>query len=218
MKKVVSVSFKGNHKRYYFEALPFLKLNDKVVVETVRGIELGSITEEEKEIEEDKIIGELKPIIRKATDKDISDFEYNESQKEYLFNTAKEIIVNSHLEMKLLDAEYTLDKSKLIIYFSADERVDFRELVKSLAQSFKTRIELRQVGPRDASRIVGGLGICGRETCCKGFLGEIQNVTIKMAKNQNLALNPNSISGLCGKLLCCISYEEQLYPNKDKNE
>ena len=218
MPKVVSISFKGNSRKYYFEAKEDLHMGDKVIVDTIRGLELGSIIEEEKEIDDKEVVGELKPIIRKATDKDVSDYEKNQEIKPELFEKCKEIVADSGLEMKLLDAEYTLDRSKLIIYFAADKRIDFRELVKDLAANYRTRIELRQVGPRDASRITGGIGECGRELCCSSFLADIQNVTIKMAKNQNLALNPNTISGLCGKLLCCISFEDGAYIDKQKNQ
>lgn len=211
MPKVVSVTFAGNNKRYYFAPIEDLKKDEKVVVETIRGLEIGTITEEEKDIEDSEVIGDLKSVKRKAEEKDLEDYKRNLSEKPDILEKTKKIISEYKLDMKLLDAEYTLDRSKLTIYFSSEGRVDFRELVKELAYVYRTRIELRQVGPRDASRIVSGIGMCGREVCCSSFLGDIQNVTIKMAKNQNLALNPNSISGLCGKLLCCISYEDQSY-------
>jgi len=211
MPKVVSVAFKGNFKSYYFESIPNLNKDDYCVVETVRGIELGRITETEKEIKDEEVIGELKKVLRKATPKDLEDFESNQNAKEETNKKIKECIIKSGLEMKFLDSEFTLDKTKLLVYFTAENRVDFRDLVKDLASIFRTRIELRQVGPRDESRMISGIGICGRQCCCSKFLGDIQNVTIKMAKNQNLSLNPNSISGLCGKLLCCISYEDKVY-------
>lgn len=211
MPRVVSISFSGNHKLYYFGAIDGLSVGDFVVVETVRGIELGIVAKEAKDIADSEVIGELKNVIRKATDKDQRDHEANLAIKPELLVKVKEIVAGSKLDMKVLDAEYTLDKSKLIVYFSAEQRVDFRELVKDLAYNFKTRIELRQIGPRDAARLVGGIGECGRPICCSKFLGDVQNVTIKMAKNQNLALNPNTISGLCGKLLCCISFEDKQY-------
>ena len=225
MPRVVGVVFEGNNKKYYFGSITNLNKKDKVVVETARGFELATIIEEEKDINENEIIGELKNVQRKATVKDLEMYEENKAMKPRLFEEVKSIISRSELEMKLLEVTYTLDRTKLVVYFSADGRVDFRELVKDIAAVYKTRIELRQVGPRDASRIISGLGICGRETCCSSFLGEIQNVSIKMAKNQNLSLNPTAISGLCGKLLCCIGYEDSQYEpvntdsvyNKDEN-
>ncbi|MCR5741254.1 MAG: stage 0 sporulation family protein [Gammaproteobacteria bacterium] len=212
MKRIVSVCFEGNHKRYYFDPknLP-IELNGFVVVETIRGLELGKVVEGFKDVSDDEIVGELKPILRIATDEDIKSSEDNKLLKKEMLPKIKEVVRESKLDMKVLDVEYTLDRSKLIISFSADQRVDFRELVKTLASLYKTRIELRQIGPRDASRIVGGLGPCGRALCCSTFLGDMQNVTIKMAKNQDLSLNPITISGLCGKLLCCISYEDEMY-------
>lgn len=217
MANVVGVSFKGNNKKYYFGSITNLNIGDKVVVDTIRGLEIGTITQGYKEIKEEEIIGELKNVVRKATQKDLDDYEANLRDKPELYNGLKEIIDKSNLEMKFLDCEYTLDRTKLLVYFSAEGRVDFRELVKEIASVYKTRIELRQVGPRDASRIIGGIGICGMEVCCKKFLGDIQNVTIKMAKNQSLSLNPTAISGLCGKLLCCIYFEDFLY-SKDNGE
>ena len=211
MPRVVGVVFEGNNKKYYFGAITNLRLKDKVVVETARGLEVGTIIEEEKDIDDKDVVGELKMVQRKATVKDLENYEENKAMKPRLYEEIKTIILRSELEMKLLEVTYTLDRTKLVVYFSAEGRVDFRELVKDIASVYKTRIELRQVGPRDASRIISGIGICGREVCCSSFLGEIQNVTIKMAKNQNLSLNPTTISGLCGKLLCCISYEDSQY-------
>ncbi|MBP5343030.1 stage 0 sporulation protein [bacterium] len=216
MPKVVGVVFEGNNKKYYFGAITNLNPKDKVVVETARGLEVGTIVEGEKTIDDSEVIGELKMVQRKATLKDLEIFEENNSIKPRLYDEVKSIIERSELEMKLLEVSYTLDRTKLVVYFSADGRIDFRELVKDIASVYKTRIELRQVGPRDASRIISGLGICGREVCCSSFLGEMQNVTIKMAKNQNLSLNPTAISGLCGKLLCCIAYEEDQYEDIQK--
>jgi len=218
MPKVVGVAFKGNNKKYYFSPIENLNLGDKVVVDTQRGLEIGTIIEAEKEIADDKVIGELKPVQRKAVEKDLNDYESNLKIKPELYEKCKEIIHNSGLEMKILEAEYTLDRTKLVIYFSAEGRIDFRDLVKDIAAVYRTRIELRQVGSRDASRILSGQGICGREVCCSSFLGDIQNVTIKMAKNQNLSLNPTAISGICGKLLCCIAYEDDQYTQKCSNE
>ncbi len=211
MPRVVGVVFEGNNKKYYFGAITNLRSKDKVVVETARGLEVGTIVEEEKTIDDKDVIGELKMVQRKATVKDLENYEENKALKPRLYDEVKSIISRSELEMKLLEVTYTLDRTKLVVYFSAEGRVDFRELVKDIAAVYKTRIELRQVGPRDASRIISGIGVCGRKVCCSSFLGDIQNVTIKMAKNQNLSLNPTTISGLCGKLLCCISYEDSLY-------
>jgi len=211
MPKVVSVCFKGNFRNYYFESIPNLIKGDYCVVETVRGIELGHITHEEMEIADSEVIGELKKVIRKATPKDLEDYKKNQEDKEECNKKIKEAIIKSGLDMKFLDSEYVLDRSKLLVYFSAEGRIDFRDLVKDLASLFRTRIELRQVGPRDESRMISGIGICGRKCCCSKFLGDISNVTIKMAKNQNLSLNPTSISGLCGKLLCCIAFEDKVY-------
>lgn len=211
MVSVTTILFKNNHKSYYFKAIDGLKVGDYVVVETVKGKEVGIVAVPLKEVDESKIVGELKPILRVADEADMKAIKENEELAPSIIETVKEKVNICGLEMKVLDAEYTLDRSKLIIYFTAEDRIDFRELVKVLAYIYKTRIELRQIGPRDASKIIGGIGICGKELCCKKFLGDIQNVTIKMAKNQNLSLNPNAISGLCGKLLCCISYEDDFY-------
>lgn len=217
MHKVVSISFEGNSKKYYFAAIDGLHLKDIVVVETIRGLELGKVVEEEKEITDEEVIGELKSVIRLASESDIKTNEENNALKVDIIPKVKEASSKYNLDMKIVDAEYTLDRSKLIIYFTSEGRVDFRELVKDLAAIYKTRIELRQIGPRDASRITSGIGPCGRKLCCSSFLGEIKNVTIKMAKNQNLALNPTTISGLCGKLLCCISFEDQVYSKIREN-
>ena len=217
MHKVVSVTFDGNHKKYYFGSIDGLSLKDMVVVETVRGLEIGKIVEEEKEITDEEVVGELKNVVRKATESDIKTSLENDAMKKDIISKVKEVVSSSALDMKVVDAEYTLDRSKLITYFTSDGRVDFRELVKELASIYKTRIELRQIGPRDASRITSGIGPCGRKLCCSSFLGDIKNVTIKMAKNQNLALNPTTISGLCGKLLCCISFEDQVYSKIREN-
>ena len=212
MPNVVTVTFSGNHKRYYFGSIPDLVVGAYAVVETARGIEVGKIVDGEKFVNDDEIVGELKNVIRQATLKDLEAYNQNQALKPQLFEEVKEILCNyKELEMKLLEVTYTLDRSKLIIYFTSEGRVDFRELVKDIAYKYHTRIELRQVGPRDASRIISGIGECGRIVCCSEWLGDIQNVTIKMAKNQNLSLNPTTISGLCGKLLCCIAYEDELY-------
>ncbi len=215
MPNVVTVTFEGNHKRYYFGSIPNLEVGKYAVVETARGIEVGKIVQGEMEVSDDEVVGELKNVIRQATDKDMEAYLENQALKPELYEEVKSILTNyKELEMKLLEVTYTLDRSKLIIYFTSDGRVDFRELVKEIAYKYHTRIELRQVGPRDASRIISGIGECGRIVCCSEWLGDIQNVTIKMAKNQNLSLNPTTISGLCGKLLCCIAYEDELYQEK----
>ncbi len=209
---VVGIRFKAVGKKYYFDPkhLP-LKMYDKVVVETVRGYELGEVIEEAKDVEDAQIISSLKPVLRKASERDLDDHEKNlESIPEDL-KKIKRHIRNNKLEMKLLGAEYTLDRSKLIIYFNAEGRVDFRELVKDLANEFRLRIELRQVGTRDGAKFLGGIGPCGYLLCCNTWLGDFDAVSIRMAKNQNLSLNPSNISGLCGKLMCCIRYENDTY-------
>ncbi|MCF7925662.1 MAG: stage 0 sporulation protein [Candidatus Izimaplasma sp.] len=209
---VVGIRFKPVGKKYYFDPNDIsLDLYDKVVVETVRGIELGEVIEEQKEIKDSEVISTLKPILRKATNKDLMEHYQNESDIKGVIERTQFHVNNNQLEMKLLGAEYTLDRSKLIIYFNAEGRVDFRELVKDLANEFHLRIELRQVGTRDGAKFLGGIGPCGYLLCCTTFLGDFETVSIRMAKNQNLSLNPNNISGLCGKLLCCIRYENGTY-------
>ena len=209
---VVGVRFKAVGKKYYFDPAGFnVLINDKVVVETVRGIELGEVVETEKMIEDSEIISTLKSVIRKATEEDISKHQRNQRDIPQALEKCAIHIKNNKLEMKLLGCEYTLDRTKLIIYFNAEGRVDFRELVKDLANEFKVRIELRQVGTRDGAKFLGGIGPCGYLLCCNTFLGDFDTVSIKMAKNQNLSLNPVNISGLCGKLLCCIRYEDKTY-------
>ena len=210
--KVIGVRFKQAGKKYYFDPEDaHFSLGDLVVVETVRGLELGEVMETDKTITEESIISTLKPIIRQANETDIKTKEQNQIDTLKVLASCKHHIKNHALEMKLLDAEYTLDRSKLIIYFNAEGRIDFRELVKDLANEFKVRIELRQVGARDGAKFLGGIGPCGYLLCCNTFLGEFETVSIKMAKNQNLSLNPSNISGLCGKLLCCIRYEDDVY-------
>ncbi len=210
--KVVGIRFKTAGKKYYFDPVDFsLNLNDLVVVDTVRGIELGEVIELEKTITEEELISTLKPILRIATEEDINQHKTNLEEMPNVIATTSELVKKHKLEMKLLGAEYTLDCSKLIIYFNAEGRIDFRELVKDLANAFRVRIELRQVGARDGAKFLGGIGPCGYLLCCNTFLGEFETVSIKMAKNQNLSLNPTNISGLCGKLLCCIRYEDDTY-------
>ncbi len=209
---VVGIRFKAVGKKYYFDPAGFdVVINDKVVVETVRGIELGEVIENVKMIKDKEIISTLKPVLRIATEQDLSKHERNQQDIPEALKKCKVHINNNKLDMKLLGCEYTLDRTKLIIYFNAEGRVDFRELVKDLANEFKVRIELRQVGTRDGAKFLGGIGPCGYLLCCNTFLGDFDTVSIKMAKNQNLSLNPVNISGLCGKLLCCIRYEDAIY-------
>ena len=209
---VVGIRFKAVGKKYYFDPAGFdVLINDKVVVETVRGIELGEVIENIKNIEDSEIISTLKPVLRIATKEDVSKHSRNQRDIPSALEKCRVHINNNKLEMKLLGCEYTLDRTKLIIYFNAEGRVDFRELVKDLANEFKVRIELRQVGTRDGAKFLGGIGPCGYLLCCNTFLGDFDTVSIKMAKNQNLSLNPVNISGLCGKLLCCIRFEDETY-------
>jgi len=210
--KAVSVRFRTAGKKYYFDPGKHeVERGDYVVVKTVRGIELGEVVETSKPIDNEQLQNDLKPIIRKATEKDIETHRENREKIQDVMRIAKEYVASHDLPMKLLDAEYTLDNTKLIIYFNAEGRVDFRNLVKDLANEFRLRIELRQVGARDGAKALGGIGPCGYLLCCNTFLGEFETVSIKMAKNQNLSLNPSNISGLCGKLLCCIRYENDTY-------
>lgn len=210
--QVAQIQFNPLSKKYFFDynKLP-IKNGDKVVVETVRGIELGFVVSDLIQVEETELVSPLKPVLRIATQDDLAMYEENVKSEQRVLEKTSAIVRKNKLEMKLLNCEFTLDRSKLIIYFNADGRVDFRELVKDLATEFHMRIELRQVGARDGAKVLGGIGPCGYLTCCTTFLGEFQPVSIKMAKNQNLSLNPSNISGLCGKLLCCINYEDDLY-------
>ncbi len=210
--KVVGIRFKQAGKKYYFDPreleLPF---GTEVVVETIRGLEIGEVIEEVKTIDDADLHGTLKPVLRIATEKDLSKRHRNQEDIPNVLSLCKHFIGKHGLQMKLLDAEYMLDRSKLVVYFTAEGRVDFRELVKDLANEFHVRIELRQVGARDGAKFIGGIGPCGYLLCCNTFLGEFETVSIRMAKNQSLSLNPTNISGLCGKLLCCIRYENQTY-------
>lgn len=215
--QVVRVQFKPVGKKYYFSPNNIdLADNDKVVVETIRGIELGTVIGSIIEIDEKELVSELKPILRKATKKDLDDYKIAKEKELGVKEKTKFYALNNGLEMKILGCEYTLDLGKLIIYFEAEGRVDFRQLVKDLAEEFKVRIELRQVGPRDGAKFIGGLGPCGLKICCVTHIDDFDNVTIKMAKNQNLSLNPQKISGTCGKLLCCIKYEDETYKQARK--
>ncbi len=212
MLTVVGVRFKRAGKIYYFDPGELdIQAGQKVIVETVRGIELGDVTIGPKRVREEEIVAPLKQVIRVATEKDIIVEEQNRDKEKKAFDICLEAIDKHGLEMKLVDVEYTFDANKVIFYFTADGRVDFRELVKDLASVFKTRIELRQIGVRDEAKMLGGLGPCGRSLCCSTFLGDFEPVSIKMAKEQNLSLNPTKISGICGRLMCCLKYEEEVY-------
>ena len=211
------VQFKKVGKKYYFNPNGIdVKPDMFVVVETVRGLELGKIIGELVECPQ-QLEADIKPILRIATAKDVENFENNKKLEAIAIEKCKKLVLKNQLEMKLLYCEYTLDKQKLIIYFESEERVDFRQLVKDLAEEFRARIELRQVGSRDGAKVLGGLGPCGLIVCCNTFIEEFDNVSIKMAKNQNLSLNPQKISGTCGKLLCCIKYENETYAELRKN-
>lgn len=212
MIKVIGVRFRGGGKVYYFDPNGFdFKREDQVIVETVRGVEIGTVLLVDKEISDDEVPGPIKKIIRKATDDDVKKAEKNIEKEKEAMKICEEKIAKRELEMKLVGAEYTFDNNKLIFYFTADGRIDFRELVKDLAAVFHTRIELRQIGVRDETKLMGGIGICGRELCCKSWLGDFVPVSIKMAKEQNLSLNPTKISGLCGRLMCCLKNEQETY-------
>ncbi len=212
MVKVIGVRFRTAGKIYFFDPGRFrVKKGDHVIVETARGIEFGTVVSEPKEMEGDKIIQPLKPVLRIATPKDMEQEAANKVKEKDAFKICLEKIKKHHLDMKLIDAEYTFDNNKVLFYFTADGRIDFRELVKDLASVFKTRIELRQIGVRDETKIVGGVGICGRALCCHTYLSEFIPVSIKMAKEQNLSLNPTKISGVCGRLMCCLKNEEETY-------
>ncbi len=213
MKKVVGVRFKKVSKVYYFETLSEKppKKGEKVIVETGRGVEYATVVLDEKTIDEEKFATPLKPIIRVACEEDLQRHNCNIKDANDALEVCKEKIKEHNLDMKLLESEYTFDKSKLIFYFTAEGRVDFRDLVKDLATIFKTRIELRQIGVRDEAKMLGGLGPCGRPMCCSSFLGDFASVSIKMAKEQNLSLNPTKISGICGRLMCCLNYEQSTY-------
>lgn len=212
MIKVIGVRFRSAGKIYFFDPLQFdIKKGEHVIVETARGIEFGTVVAAPKEVEDDKVIQPLKPVLRIATEKDIQQEAANKEKEKEAFKLCLEKIHKHGLEMKLIDAEYTFDNNKVLFYFTADGRIDFRELVKDLAAVFKTRIELRQIGVRDETKILGGIGICGRPLCCHTHLSEFIPVSIKMAKEQNLSLNPTKISGVCGRLMCCLKHEEETY-------
>lgn len=212
MATVIGVKFKGAGKVYYFDPdTASLNTGDYVVVETSRGIECGTVIFGNRKISDDGLNRPLKKIIRPATAEDIAHLEENHKKEERAYGICLKKISEHNLSMKLVTVEYTFDNNKILFYFTADGRVDFRELVKDLAGVFRTRIELRQIGVRDESKMLGGLGICGREFCCKGFLSDFQPVSIKMAKEQGMSLNPVKISGTCGRLMCCLKYEQEAY-------
>lgn len=216
--KAVMVEFKRLGKKYYF-GVGKLKLNkgDSVIVDTVRGTELGKVFSDVFELDMKDLTSELKDVVRIASLRDKETYEKNLNDALEVTDKVKSLVKERHLDMKVLESEYTLDRGKLIIYFESEERVDFRELVKDIAEVYHTRIELRQVGSRDGAKVFGGIGPCGLIVCCKTFITEFANVSIKMAKNQNLSLNPANISGNCGKLLCCINYENDLYTELHQN-
>lgn len=212
MTEIIGVRFKRTGKTYYFApGSPAPEVGMQVIVETARGVECGEVVMGSRMVEDDKIIPPLKPIIRIATEKDLKIVEQNRAKEQTAAKICQEKIAVHKLDMKLVDVECTFDNNKLLFYFTADNRVDFRELVKDLAAVFRTRIELRQIGVRDEAKMLGGLGICGRPFCCKTFLSEFQPVSIKMAKEQGLSLNPTKISGTCGRLMCCLKYEQNCY-------
>lgn len=212
MAEVISVRFKEVGKNYYFDPQKKqYKNGDKVIVETARGLEFGEVSIGNREIPDEEITAPLKTVIRSATQKDLAIVEENKKREKEAFDICHKKIIEHELVMKLVDVEYTFDRSKILFYFTADGRVDFRELVKDLAGIFHTRIELRQIGVRDESKKVGGLGICGRPFCCSTFLGSFQPVSIKMAKEQSLFLSTTKISGTCGRLMCCLKYEQDSY-------
>ncbi len=212
MIKVIGVRFRKAGKVYYFSpGEEDIKTGQHVIVETARGVEYGYVVLGTHEVDEKKVIQPLKPVIRMATEADEETERRNKEKEKEAFKICLEKIKKHDLDMKLIDTEYTFDNNKVLFYFTADGRIDFRELVKDLASVFKTRIELRQIGVRDETKIVGGIGICGRPLCCASYLSEFIPVSIKMAKEQNLSLNPTKISGVCGRLMCCLKYEEETY-------
>lgn len=218
MIKVIGVRFRQAVKIYNFSPADFqVKVGDHVIVETARGIEYGSVVQGIREVADDKVIMPLKSVIRIATEEDDKKAIENNEKEKKAFKICKEKIAKHGLEMKLIETEYTFDNNKVLFYFTADGRIDFRELVKDLASVFKTRIELRQVGVRDETKMLGGIGICGRPLCCNTYLSEFIPVSIKMAKEQSLSLNPTKISGICGRLMCCLKNEQEAYEELNSN-
>ena len=217
MVEVIGIRFKESGKTYYFEPNGNkASVNDYAVVETSRGLEFGKVATENKSVPESELVPPLRPVVRIATEEDIKKHEQNKKKEADAFKACQEKIAQHKLEMKLVEAEYTFDTSKLTFYFTADGRIDFRELVKDLASTFKTRIELRQIGIRDETKFMGGLGICGRPFCCSTFLPDFCQVSIKMAKEQSLSLNSSKISGACGRLMCCLRFEHESYVQEIK--
>ena len=217
MKRIIGVRVRTAGKIYYFDHAGFeIKRNDHVIVETARGVEYGTVVGDIREVDDAKVVQPLKPVLRIATERDDEQEAANKGKEKKAFAICQEKIKKHKLDMKLIDAEYTFDNNKVLFYFTADGRIDFRELVKDLAGVFKTRIELRQIGVRDETKILGGIGICGRQLCCHGHLSEFVPVSIKMAKEQNLSLNPAKISGVCGRLMCCLKHEEETYEDLNR--
>ena len=217
MIKIIGVRFRNVGKIYYFNPKDFeVKVGDHVIVETARGVEYGQVALAAKEVDETQVVQPLKDVIRIATPKDDAKEENNRKKEAEAFEVCNKKIKEHELDMKLINAEYTFDNNKVLFYFTADGRIDFRELVKDLASVFKTRIELRQIGVRDETKILGGMGICGRALCCHTYLSEFAPVSIKMAKEQNLSLNPTKISGVCGRLMCCLKNEQETYEHLNK--
>ncbi len=215
MQEIVGVKFKKLGKIYFFNPNGFsLDKGTNVIVETARGLEFGEVAITNSKIKEDKIVAPLKNVIRVATDEDTKTFEENEKKAAEAYKVCEEKIIKHDLDMKLIDVEYTFDNTKLLFYFTADGRIDFRDLVKDLAAIYKTRIELRQIGVRDEVKMLGGYGMCGRELCCCNHLTDLNPVSIKMAKEQGLSLNPTKISGVCGRLMCCLKHEHEVYEEK----
>lgn len=218
MVKVVGIRFRNAGKIYYFGPGKLqLKAGMHAIVETARGVEMGTVMTDPREVSEESVVQPLKPVIRIATEQDEKQAEKNRQKEKEAFKICLEKIAKHKLDMKLVEAEYTFDNNKLLFYFTADGRIDFRELVKDLAAVFRTRIELRQIGVRDETKIRGGIGICGRDLCCHTYLSEFAPVSIKMAKEQNLSLNPTKISGVCGRLMCCLTNEEETYEELNNN-
>ena len=212
MTRVIGVRFRTAGKIYYFDPSRFeIKKGDHVIVETARGVEYGTVVGGIREVEDSKVVQPLKPVLRIANERDDEQEAANKVKEKDAFRICQEKITKHGLDMKLIDAEYTFDNNKVLFYFTADGRIDFRELVKDLAAVFRIRIELRQIGVRDETKIRGGIGICGRPLCCHTYLSEFAAVSIKMAKEQNLSLNPTKISGVCGRLMCCLTNEEETY-------
>jgi len=212
MAEVVGVRFKNVGKVYYFDPQGLiLNKNTRVIVETARGIECGEVAMANREVSDEAVVHPLKKVIRVATEEDLAVLEANREKEKKASQICQQKIAEHQLDMKLVDVEYTFDNNKILFYFTADGRIDFRDLVKDLAAVFRTRIELRQIGVRDEAKMLGGLGICGNPFCCSTFLGEFQPVSIRMAKEQGLSLNPTKISGTCGRLMCCLKYEQEAY-------